>query len=162
MQINRYATHAAVLLIAVVVSGYSVSVRLSPRQGSINAEAANTGGAVGSVSLGRDATIIKPVSIPTSVLPRHTPILYTVKQADTLDAIARAMGVPLREITWSNPGLHLPLNPGLVLRIPPVPGFVVVVKAGDSPASLGLKYSVDPTTVVDFNSQVRGQLTPGS
>ena len=161
MRINRYLTHAVVLLIATVLFGYSASLRFSPLHGPINAEAVNTGNTAGDVWLGRDVTIIKPVSIPTSALPNRTPILYTVKAGDTLDTVASALGVPFREITGSNPGLRVPLKPGLVLRIPPVPGLVVVVHAGDSPASLASKYGVDPATIVDFN-RIRGQLAPGS
>ena len=150
-----------VLLIATVLSGFSFSFRLSPGHGPITAEAVNAGGTVGDVSLGRGATIIKPVSIPTSTLASRSPILYTVMRGDTLDTIASALDIPFREITWSNPGLRVPLKPGLVLRVPPVPGFVVVVRAGDSPASLASAYGVDPTTIVDFN-RIRGQLAPGS
>ena len=149
------------LLIATVLSGYSVSTGLSLGHGPINAEAVNAGGAVGDVSLGRDVTIIKPGSIPTSALPSRAPILYTVKPGDTLDSIATALGIPFREITRSNPGLRVPLKLGLVLRLPPVPGFVVVVRAGDSLSSLASANGVDPTSIVDFN-RIRGQLVPGS
>ena len=149
------------LLIATALSGYSFALRFSPVHGPINAQAVNAGSAVGEVSLGRGVTIIKPVSIPTAALPSRAPIYYTVKAGDTLDTVATALGVPFREITGSNPGLRVPLKPGLVLRVPPVPGLLVVVKAGDSPASLGSKYGVDPVTIVDFN-RLRGQLAPGS
>jgi murein DD-endopeptidase MepM/ murein hydrolase activator NlpD len=161
LRINRYLTHAVVLLIATALSAYSLSGRFSPGHGPINAEAVNAGSTVVGVSLGRGVTIIKPISIPTSALPSRAPILYTVKPGDTLDTIAKALGIPFREITGSNPGLRQPLKAGLVLRIPPVPGFVVVVRAGDSPASLASKFGVDPTTIVDFN-RIRGQLVPGS
>lgn len=149
------------LLIATVVSGYGVSAGLSSVHGPINAEAVNAGGTVGEVSLGRDVTIIKPISIPTSALPSRAPILYAVKAGDTLDTIATASGLPFRDITWSNPGLRLPLKPGLVLRLPPVPGLVVVARSGDSPATVASRYGVDLTAIVDFN-RVRGQLATGS
>ena len=157
MRINRYVTHAWVLLLAVILSGYGVSSYLGPANGSLDARAAN----VGDVTMGRDTTIIKPVSIPMSALPKHAPILYTVKAGDTLDSIATALGVPFREITWSNPGLRLPLVEGKVLRIPPVPGFVVVVKKGDSLARIAAAHGVDPLTIVDFN-RIAGPLTPGA
>jgi murein DD-endopeptidase MepM/ murein hydrolase activator NlpD len=162
LRINRYVTHAVVLLVATLLSGYSLSFGLNSGRAPITAEASNPGGGtVGDVALGRNVTIIAPVSIPSSVLPTRTAALYTVMPGDTLDSIARAMDVPLREITWSNPHLRVPLTPGLVLRLPPVPGLVVVVRTGDSPASLASEYGADPTTIVDFN-RVRGQLTPGS
>jgi murein DD-endopeptidase MepM/ murein hydrolase activator NlpD len=163
LRINRYVTHAMVLLMAAVLSGYSLSSYLKPQQGTLDARAAaaNAGGTVGDVSIGRGTTIINPVSIPTSTLPSRTPVFYKVKAGDTLDGIATTLDVPFREITWSNPGLHLPLKEGDLLRLPPVPGFVVTVKSGDSLASLGKAYGIDPVTIVDFN-RIRGALTPGS
>lgn len=161
MRINRYVTHAVVLLVAAVLTSYSFSSYLKPAQGSIDARAANVGGAVGDVSMGRDATIIKPVSIPTSAIPSRAPIFYKVKAGDTLVGIAKTLGVPFREITWSNPGLRVPLAVGEVLRLPPVPGFVVAVKSGGSLGSVAAAYGIDPVTIVDFN-RIRGPLTPGS
>ena len=161
MRINRYVTHAVVLLVAAVLSSFSLSSYLKPAQGSIDARAANAGATVGDVSMGRDTTIIQPVSIPTSALPSHTPIFYKVAAGDTLDGIAKTLDVPFREITWSNPGLRLPLVAGQVLRLPPVPGFVVTVKRGDSLASIATANGTDPLTIVDFN-RTTGPLTPGT
>jgi LysM repeat protein len=160
LRIHRYLTHAVVLLVAAVMASYSFSSYLKPAQGSIDARA-NVGGAVGDVSLGRGTTIIKPVSIPISALPSRAPILYAVKAGDTLDGIAKTLDVPVREITWSNPGLRLPLEAGKVLRLPPVPGFLVTVKRGDSLESIAKADGIDPVTIVDFN-RVTGSLTPGS
>jgi murein DD-endopeptidase MepM/ murein hydrolase activator NlpD len=161
LRINRYVTHAVVLFLAAVLSGYSVSGYLKPANGAIDARAATVGGTVGDVSMGRYTTVIKPVSIPTSALPNRSPIFYTVKDGDTLAGIAKTLGVPIREITLSNPGLRVPLKTGKVLRIPPVPGFVVEVKKGDSLESVAAAYGLDPVTIVDFN-HTRGPLTPGS
>ena len=154
-------THAVVLLVATILSAYSFSFRSSPSQGHINVQAANVGAAAADISLGRDSTIIKPLSIPTSALPKRTPILYEVAPGDTLDSVAKALNIPFREITWSNPGLRLPLKAGLVLHLPPVPGFAVVVQRGDTAAGLAVKYGVDPAAIVDFN-RIRGQLVTGS
>src|SRR5712692_5986579 len=90
-------------------------------------------------------------------------MIYTVAAGDTLVSIAKDMKIPFREITWSNPGLRLPLKTGQILRIPPlnVPGFVVVVRKGDTVASLARAHGVDPVVIADFN-RIRGQLTPGS
>ena len=160
MRIDRYVTHAVVLLVAVLLVGYSLSSYLKPAQGSIDARA-SAGGSVGDVSIGRGTTIIQPVSIPTSALPSRAPILYKVKAGDTLTAIATALGIPFREITWSNPRVRLPLEAGEVLRIPPVPGFVVTVKHGDTLDSVASTYGVDPVVISDFN-RISGPLTPGS
>jgi LysM repeat protein len=157
LRINRYVTHAVVLLLAAIMSGYSVSGYLRTANGPISARAAN----VGDVPAGRDSGIIQPVSIPIAALPDRAPIFYTVKSGDTLDTISKALAVTWRQITWSNPGLHLPLVAGKVLRLPPGPGFVVEVKKGDSLASIAAAYGIDPVTIVDFN-RVRGSLVPGS
>jgi murein DD-endopeptidase MepM/ murein hydrolase activator NlpD len=154
LRIHRYVTHAVVLLMAVVLSSYSLSAYVLPPAGTISARAANSdaaGGSVGDISLGRYTTIIQPVAIPTAALPDRSPIFYTTKEGDTLESIAAALKVPEREITWSNPQLKLPIVAGLTLRLPPVPGFVVVVRKGDTLASIAAQHGVDPTTIVDFN-----------
>lgn len=148
-----------VLLVAAVLSAYSYSSYLVPARGSIDARAAS--GAVGDVTVGRNTTIIKPLSIPTLALPSRGPIVYKIKDGDTLTGIATTLGIPYRQITWSNPGLRNPLKVGQVLRIAPVPGFVITVKAGASLESVAAAYGIEPTTIVDFN-RVRDPLTPGS
>jgi LysM repeat protein len=157
MRINRYMTHAVVLLLAAALYGVSFSIYLKPTNGTIDARAAN----IGDVSMGRDTAIIKPIPIPTSPLPSRAPILYTVKAGDTPAGIAKTLGVTLREITWSNPGLRVPLKVGRVLLLAPVHGFVVAVKKGDSLASVAAAYGLDAGTIVDFN-RIRDPLTPGS
>lgn len=164
MRNYRFASHAAVLLLAMAISSYSavdLNRSLAPRAGALNVEAANQAGELGDVVLSRDGTIIKPVSIPTSPLPNRKAIHYTVNAGDTLDSIARIFGIPMRDITWSNPGLRLPLAAGKTLLMPPVPGVVAVVKPGDSPASLATRYGADTTTILGFNGIRASQLTPG-
>ena len=158
MRIHRYVTHAVVLLMAALLSGYSVALSFNSGRGPLSARAANV---TGDATTGGDAPIIKPVYVPTAPLPNRSPIFYKVQAGDTLDSIAATLKVPFREITWSNPGLKLPLKPGLVLRLPPVPGFVVAVKRGESLSSVAAEYGIDPVTIVDFN-RIRGSLTPGS
>lgn len=161
MRLDRYVTHGVVLLVAALISGYTFSFHLSPRPGSIDVAAAGSVAPNGDFWMGRDSSVIKPVYIPTAPLPNRAPIIYTVAAGDTLDTIAKSLKVPFREITWSNPGLKLPLKTGQLLRIPPVPGFVVVVRKGDTVASLAKARGVDPAIIADFN-RIRGQLTPGS
>lgn len=131
------------------------------RQGSLDAAAATDGGRLGDVALGRDTTIIKPLAIPSAPLPNRTPIRYTVRQGDTLDSIAGAFNLSLREVLWSNPGLKLPLQPGQVLRIPPMHGVVAVVRRGDTLATLAASYGVDATMLAGYNSIRDGVLTIG-
>jgi len=147
------------------MSGYAAIDRnFSPNFNAtaVTAVAADDRHAVGDVSLGRDSVIIKPVSIPTSALVSHAPIVHIVMQGDTLESIGRQFNLPWRYVLWSNPGLRMPLTVGRAVRLPPVPGVVVVVKKGDTPASLAAAYGVDVSTVLGFNG-IRGpQLTTGS
>jgi murein DD-endopeptidase MepM/ murein hydrolase activator NlpD len=163
LRLFRYASHAAVLLLAAAISSYStVDLRasISPRVGTVTAEAANAG-QFGDISIDRDSTIIKPVSIPSAPLPNRNAIRYLVKSGDTLDSIGKAFGLPWRDITWSNPGLRLPLAAGKTILLPPVPGVVAIVRPGDSPSSLASAYGVDSSTILGFNGIRAPQLTPG-
>lgn len=158
-------THAVVLAIAAAISSYATIDRaLSPNfhPASVTAAAAAEGAAVGDVSLGRDNVIINPVSIPTSPLVSHAPLVYMVEQGDTLESIGRQFNVPWRDIVWSNPGLRMPLTVGRPLKLPPAPGVVVVVRKGDTPASVASAYGVDVSTVLGFNGIHGSQLTTGS
>ena len=146
------------------MSGYGavdLSAALAARAGTVDARASSEGSIYGDVLMGRDSTIIKPVSIPIAPLPNHNAIRYIVQTGDTLDTIARAYGITFRQITWSNPGLRLPLKVGQTLKLPPVPGVVVVVKNGDSPAGLAAAYGVDEATVLGFNHIRAPDLIPG-
>jgi LysM repeat protein len=158
-------THAVVLVIAAAISSYTTMDRSffpSTHAAAVTAAAASEGVAVGDVSLGRDSVIIKPVSIPTRALVSHAPIVHVVAQGDTLESIGQQFNLPWRYIAWSNPGLLVPLAVGRPLKVPPVPGVVVVVRKGDTPASLAASYGVDVATVLGFNG-IRGpQLAPGS
>ena len=164
MRTYRYANHAAVLLVAAFISGYNaagLNAPQVPHTGAVNAEAAGDGVQFGDVALGRDSTIIKPLSIPAVALPSRQPIRYTVNEGDTIDAIAQQYGIPMRDVIWSNPGLKLPLRRGQVLALPPVPGAVVMVKRGDTPESIGNLFGVDPTLVLGYNSIRPADLRPG-
>jgi murein DD-endopeptidase MepM/ murein hydrolase activator NlpD len=155
-------THAVVLAVAGAMSGHTVIDRNFPNFHAAVPAAAADEGAVGDVSLGRDSVIIKPLSIPTSAPVSRAPIVHIVAQGDTLESIGRQYGLPWREVVRSNPGLRMPLKVGRPIKLPPVPGVVVVVRSGDTPASLAAAYGGDDTTVLGFNG-IRGpQLTPGS
>lgn len=164
MRTHRYVTHALVVGIAIVMAGYSAIDReLYPglRTPGVTSASADQGVASGDLALGRDSVIIKPVSVPTSALPNRAPILYTVAQGDTLESIGKQFKLPWRDVVWSNPGLRLPLKVGRPIRLPPVPGVVVVVRKTDTPASLASAYGVDISTLLGYNGIRAAQLTPG-
>ncbi|MEO6798275.1 MAG: LysM peptidoglycan-binding domain-containing protein [Candidatus Dormibacter sp.] len=171
MRIHRYLTHAVVLAIAVAISGYASVDRqfpayLTARIGTVTAEAVTVsdGGTVGDVSLGRYSTIIKPVSIPTSMPINRKASTYTVAPGEDLAAIAARYGVTVAQIRWSNTNLISTdsVATGDQLIIPPVAGIVVTTKASDTFDSLGTKYQVDPQVIIDFNRLRTAQLAPGT
>ena len=158
-------SHALVLAIAGAMAGYSVTDRdffPNPHAAAVTAAAADDGLTVGDVSLGRDNVIIKPLSIPIAPLVSHAPIVHVVVRGDTLDSIGRQFNLPWRDVVWSNPGLQIPLTVGRPVKLPPLPGVVIVVKSGDTPDSLATAYGVDVTTVLGFNGIHGPELTPGS
>src|SRR6202049_1541731 len=157
--------HAVVLATAVAMSGYAGIDRSffsNLHSAAVTAAAADEGLAVGDVSLGRESVVIKPLSIPTSPLVNRAPSVHIVVQGDTLESIGQQFNLPWREIVWSNPGLRMPLKVGRSLQLPPVPGVVVVVRVGDTPASLAATYGVRQTTGAGFNGFRGPRLTPGS
>jgi len=157
-------THAVVLAIAGAMSSYATVDRSflpNFHPAAVTAASADEGTAVGDATLGRDSVIIKPLSIPTAPLVSRAPIVHVVAQGDTLESIGRQFNLPWRYILWSNPGLRMPLTVGRSLKLAPVPGVVVVVKRGDTPASLAAAYGVDVSMVLGFNG-IRGpHLEPG-
>jgi len=157
-------THAVVLALAGAMSGYATVDRNyfpNSHAAAVTAAASDGGVVAGDVSLGRDSVIIKPISIPTAPLVSRAPIVHIVAPGDTLESIGRQFNLPWRYILWSNPGLRMPLTIGRPLQVAPVPGVVVTVKRGDTPASLAAAYGVDVTTVLGFNGIRAPQLTPG-
>ena len=157
-------THAVVLATAAAISSYSAMDRSffpTFHAGAVTAIAAQ-GVAVGDLSLGGHSVIIKPLSIPTSALLSRAPIVHIIGRDDTLESIGQQFNLSWREVLWSNPGLRMPLTVGRPIKLPPVPGVVVVVRTGDTPASLATKYGVDQTILLGFNGLRGPQLTPGS
>jgi lysostaphin len=164
LRIYRYMTHAVVLAIVVAMCGYTALNRNFLPSSHVPAltASADEGLTIGDASLGRDSVIIKPLTIPAAPIASRAPFLYTVVQGDTLESIGQKFNLPWRDIVWSNPALRLPLNVGRHLTLPPVPGAVVVVKTGDTPASLAAAYGVEVTTLLGFNGLRGPQLTPGT
>jgi len=164
LRFHRYVTHAVVLAIAAAMCGYTAidrSFSSNFHAAAITSAAANEGLAGGDVTLGRDSVIIKPLSIPTTPLVSRAPIAYTVAPGDTLESIGQQFHLPWRYVVWSNPGLRTPLTVGRTIRLAPMPGVVVVVRKGDTPASLAAAYGVDVSTMLGFNGLRGPQLTPG-
>ena len=158
---SRYFVHTVVLIVAIALSGYASINKGLPgvatlRLGAVNAQglAFGQGGAAGQVVLGRTATIIKPVSIPTDAPVEHTPTKYTVRQGEDVYAIAKKFNISADELRWSNPDKLTKtdvVRQGDQIQVPPIPGVVVVVKATDNIQAVAAAYKVDPQAIVDFN-----------
>src|SRR5260370_8880342 len=151
MRQYRFVSHGLVVLISVVISGYGsagLGRSVAARAGALSAPVPDDGGSLGNLAMGRDSVIIKPVSIPASAMPNRKAILYRVKDGDTLDSISHAFGITLREVTWSNPGLRLPLKLGQPIDLPPMHGVVITVKPADSPAVPASRDGADPTDLL--------------
>jgi len=150
-------THAVVLVIVVLVSGYASVGHQLPSQLGLHTDAhalmMNQGGDVSDFYLGRYSTIVKPLSIPSSVPMAHTPTTYTVADGEDLPKIATKFNLTVEEIRWSNPILKDTdrVTAGVKLSIPPTHGVVVSVHAGDTADSLATLYHVPAATIVDFN-----------
>src|ERR1700686_554427 len=113
--------HAVVLAIAAAISSFTTMDRSffsNSHAAAVTSAAASEGTAIGDVSLGRDSVIIKPVSIPTTALVSHSPLVHIVAQGDTLESIGRQYNLPWRYIMWSNPGLRMPLAVGRPVKGP--------------------------------------------
>ncbi|TME07228.1 MAG: LysM peptidoglycan-binding domain-containing protein [Chloroflexi bacterium] len=170
MRINRYLTHAVVLAVALAISGFATIDRHAGsylnRLGTLNAQAlvVDQGGALGNVSFGRYSTIIQPVAIPTTTIASHTPSIYTVQVGENLAAIAAKFHVTVSQLRWSNSGLFDSdaIVAGEQIVIPPVPGVVVTVKAGDTVQGLANAYQVDAAVITDYNRLRDPQLSAGT
>lgn len=158
MRAYRALTHALVLLLALGIAGYS-SIGKRPlatvRLGTSNADALviGQGGAVGQLALGRQGTIVKPVSVPTSTPASHTPIEYVIAQNDDLQAVATRFKLASEDICGSNMQLVSDprLKPGDKLVLPPLPGIVITVRRGESAEKISQTYQVGVDGLLDYN-----------
>ncbi|HUQ77971.1 MAG TPA: M23 family metallopeptidase [Patescibacteria group bacterium] len=102
---------------------------------------------------GSDGTLLKPVSVDTSVADgKDLMRTYRVRTGDTLTGIANRFDVSMMTVWWANKlksksDLHI----GQVLTIPPVSGVVVTVAATDTLEALATKYEVEAADIVAIN-----------
>ena len=84
---------------------------------------------------------------------RNQVVDYTVQPGDTLSFIASDYGVSVNSLIWANnlKGVGN-INPGQVLRIPPVSGVIHKIKKGDTLPTIAKKYGVEEAKIIAFNS----------
>jgi surface antigen len=144
-------------VIVLTVSGYASVGHQSPSQLGLHTDAnalmMNQGGDVSDFYLGRYSTIVKPLSIPSSVPMAHAATTYTVGDGEDLAKIAAKFNLTVEEIRWSNPILKDTdrVTTGVKLSLPPTHGIVVSVHIGDTADSLAGTYHVSAATIMDFN-----------
>ena len=100
-----------------------------------------------------DGTLLKPVAVDTSVADGSRLMrTYKVKAGDTLARIAYRFDVSTMTLWWANKLKSKDrLVQGQELRIPPVSGLVVTVKATDTLDGLARKYKVAEDEIVVTN-----------
>lgn len=77
---------------------------------------------------------------------------YTVQSGDLLSFIASDYGVSVNSIIWSNSLKDSDsLQPGQILKIPPISGTIHLVKKGDTLASVAKRYGADGAKITEFN-----------
>jgi len=90
------------------------------------------------------------VDTKASTKPRDKVESYTVKNGDTLAAIASTYGVSVDTIKWANDLTGDNLSIGDTLKIPPVTGMVVTVAEGETVQSIAKKYKTDAQKIVNY------------
>ncbi len=76
---------------------------------------------------------------------------HTVAGGESLPILASKYGVTSDSIKWSNDLRDDRIDPGRVLVIPPVNGFVYVVGVGDTPEKLAESYGANAAEITAFN-----------
>ena len=107
-----------------------------------------TGGAI----LGQSVDVYATgLTTQTSIKPRDTVMIYTVKEGETLSEIATKFGVSTDTIRWENDLASADqIKEGGKIAVPPVTGIVHKVKRGDTIYSIAKKYGVDAQAIVNW------------
>ena len=110
-----------------------------------------------------DGTLLKPVAVDTEVADGSDLVkTYKVKAGDTLSGIAHKHGVKMMTLWWANKlESKDDLHRGQVLRIPPVNGLVVEVKAGQTIADLAKEHKVTTARIIETNGLTDENLVVG-
>jgi len=130
-----------VLLIATAVLSTPIIVNQYPTAAAANTLAAS----ISPSAVLNAATDISSVETETreSVKPRRDVEEYEVKGGDTLSSIAKKYDVDVDSLAYlNNMTVNKLLQPGDIIKIPPVSGVVVTVRSGDTISTLAKKYNL--------------------
>lgn len=106
--------------------------------------------------------IAKPTIVDVSHLSRGVES-YTVKEGETMEAIASRYGVTTDQVRWSNNLKTTEISAGQQIYIPTVSGIAYSVKEGETVASISQKYGASATEIISYNDLETNQtLTAGT
>ena len=118
------------------------------RSVSTNADSVN---AQLSISPADDKVIAKTQVVATATKSRKDIKEYTVQPGETITSIAEKFGITSNSIRWSNGLSGNTIDAGKQITIPPVNGLIYVVKSGDTPESLAIKFNSSKQAITEFN-----------
>ncbi len=90
------------------------------------------------------------ISTIVSIKPRDKVISYTIREGDTLSSIAKRFGITVNTIKWANDMKNETIQPGKIIKIPPVTGIVHKVKSGETIYSIAKKYHTSAQNIINF------------
>jgi murein DD-endopeptidase MepM/ murein hydrolase activator NlpD len=137
----RPATHGGVVALAVI------AILFGSIFGKSGVQAQNLSSDEGSV--------LQTQTSSETILPQNRPrteiLSYEVKGGDTISTIAASFNISNDTILWSNDIKDVSdIQPGQILKIPPVTGVLHTVKSGETLVSVAKKYQADAQTIADF------------
>ncbi len=121
---------------------------------------------IGSVSLGAQDTLIKPLGLSQASMPAQRATVYTVRSGDTVYGLARRFGVSIESLAWAN-GLTATsiqhLKTGQKLWIPATNGVLYTTAKGDTVTSIAQRFHVSMQSILAYNLFTNpGVLPPGT
>ncbi|MDG1839343.1 MAG: peptidoglycan DD-metalloendopeptidase family protein [Dehalococcoidia bacterium] len=77
---------------------------------------------------------------------------YIIRPGDNLTAISKAANIDLDYIIWNNVGVSTPdrIYPGVLLRIPTVPGIIHAVRYGENLTEIAEQYGSPMVDIINF------------
>ncbi|MGQ9599557.1 MAG: peptidoglycan DD-metalloendopeptidase family protein [Anaerolineae bacterium] len=181
LQLNRFALHLVVVLLAVGVvtisqlslpqiDFLSATPTPAPDLGKHTVSKPPTSRGVNRLVVNTNQALLFQAPVPHTIVAerdRMEIITYTVQPNDNVWAIAQAFGLKVETIVWANPAVeNAPdlLSVGQVLVILPVDGVYYTVQTGDTVEKIAKKFKTTPEKIVSFKLnglQEPYTLTPG-
>ncbi len=111
-----------------------------------------TGYAPNNVQTSADLVPYRLIMVPGASMPtRDQVVSYTVRDGDSLAAVAQLFGLHPNTVTWAN---NIPANnlifPGQHLAILPTDGVMVTVQSDDTVEKLAQKWGVEPKAILEY------------